>query len=62
MMFFSEAGILNFGVPKESILGPLLFLTCINGLPQSLPESGFCLYADDTYIFSQDIDVLKCSK
>ena len=56
---FSENGILICSVPKGSILGPLLFLIYINDLPQFLSESGSYLYADDTYIFSQDKEVHK---
>ena len=56
---FSKAGIVNRDVPHSSILGPLLFLTYINDLPQLLSEYGSYLYADDTYIFYQDKGVHK---
>ena len=36
-----------------------MFLIYINDLPQFLSESGSYLYADDTYIFSQDKEVHK---
>ena len=39
------------GVPKESILGPLLFLIFINSLSWNI-ESTVKLFADDTSLFS----------
>ena len=53
---FSEAGTLKYGVPHCPILGSLLFLLCVNDLPQSLSEAGSYLHADDTYIFYQHED------
>ena len=40
------------GVPKDSILGPLLFLIYINDMPQAL-DSELLLYVDGTCLFFQ---------
>ena len=59
---FSDAELINCGVPQGFILGPLLFLIYINDLPQVLGETGSYLYADDNCIFYQDKDVEKIEK
>ena len=53
---FSEPGDLLCGVPRGSILGPLLFLLYINDMPQSV-NCELLLYADDTCLIFQHNDI-----
>lgn len=45
--YYSQYRPVNIGVPQGSILGPLLFITFINDIVNSLKDTSLTLYADD---------------
>ena len=46
-----------YEVPQGSILGSLLFLLCINDLPQALKLFDPIMFADDTNLFYSGKDI-----
>ena len=55
----SDTVTFTVGVPQRSILGPLLFLVCINDMPLSIEQSSshMLLYADNATISATGRDV-----
>ena len=58
----SDVGDLEVGVPQGSCLGPLLFLICINDLPQAVQASSVTMYADDTSLCHQSHDLTRLNE
>ena len=56
--YFSDPSNITSGVPQGPILGPLLFLICVNDMPQAV-ESNLFLYADDSCFFFQGKNILE---
>ena len=61
-MELSEPLEINCGVPHGSVLGPLLFLLYINGLPNISNVLDFDLFADDTNIYYESTSIQDLDK
>ena len=48
---------MTYGVPQESILGPLLFIILINDVHSVLDKCKILMYADDTVVFFSERSV-----
>ena len=55
----SEYQTLTCGVPQGSVLGPLLFLLCVNDKCNCSSILEFHLFADDTNVFLSDTNIQK---
>ena len=49
------------GVPQGSILGPLLFLLCVNDLVEDI-NSSIRLFADDTSLYNIVDDTIRATE
>ena len=49
-VFSSTMKLIHCGVPRRSILSPLLFIICMNDLPTAIPDISTTMYADNTKI------------
>ena len=49
---FSQSKPVKIGVPQGSLLGPRLFITYVNDLPDSIRSGEVYMYADDTTIYT----------
>ena len=54
-----EFNSINIGIPQGSCLGPLLFIICINDLSQAVLDANISMYADDTLLCYQSLDINK---
>ena len=58
---YSDPSNITCGVPQGSILGPLLFLICVNDMAQAV-KSNLFLYADDSCLIFQGKDLKEIKK
>ena len=53
---------ISYGVPRGSILGPLLFIMYMNDLPSCVKEAEITIYADDTSLYKAFITAQDLSE
>jgi len=53
----SEISSINIGIFQGSCLGPILSIIYINDLPRAVLESNVSMYADDTSLCHQSLDI-----
>ena len=58
----SNVAEIEVGVPQGSCLGPLLFLSYINDLPQAVQDFSVTMYADDTSLCHQSHDLTQLNE
>ena len=58
----SEINSINIGIPQGSCLSPLQFILYINDLPQAVLNSNVSMYADDTALCYQSLDINKLNE
>ena len=58
---YSDPSNITFGLPQESVLGPLLFVIYVNDIPHAV-KSNLFLYADVSCLVFQGNDVTEIQK